>query len=362
MNLDSPIRKLDQPNLFGLNHSNRDFRKPAEWGKNKFTSSFPAALACYMFARNIRPVYMILNSQGQLVKSSISVDQVFKIDPLGDDSFYAFETEYSPYRQLVTGKVPRIDLVMMRRSDSLNLTGLEMKLTALPDNSTHHLPENKYGCEIVVRPDTIVYLALSIALVFKEDRTALYALLQDDALKITNWRDTEELLPLIPRMAAVLNRVMIQHATRQEPLILQPIWKTEGKAMRLHQNAFDMFVWSNFAFTKIFFYVAESDAKARRMSRQARSIVWLMKMLLDFAVEGQIDSRITNEVSHGSRTDKAFSVPGRITHDFMASPELFAPRIKRDEVKQIILGGGQTLLSPERRLDAVLVNMPELFS
>lgn len=39
-----------QPGLFGLepNRSNRDFSKDTSWGKNKFNSSFPAALACYM--------------------------------------------------------------------------------------------------------------------------------------------------------------------------------------------------------------------------------------------------------------------------------------------------------------------------
>lgn len=35
--------------------------------------------------------------------------------------------------------------------------------------------------------------------------------------------------------------------------------------------------------------------------------------------------------------------------------------ICKDEIKNIILGGGQLLLSPERRFDAIVSNTPGLF-
>ena len=38
------------------------------------------------------------------------------------------------------------------------------------------------------------------------------------------------------------------------------------------------------------------------------------------------------------------------------------PRIRRAEISRIILGGGERYLSPERRLDAMIVNSPNLFS
>ncbi len=40
---------------------------------------------------------------------------------------------------------------------------------------------------------------------------------------------------------------------------------------------------------------------------------------------------------------------------------IIKPRISKYEIKNIILGGGQDLLSPERRFDAVLVNSPDIF-
>jgi len=46
----------------------------------------------------------------------------------------------------------------------------------------------------------------------------------------------------------------------------------------------------------------------------------------------------------------------------MDSEALKQPRIRKNEIKSIILGGGQNLLSPERRLDAIIFNSPDLFS
>ena len=45
----------------------------------------------------------------------------------------------------------------------------------------------------------------------------------------------------------------------------------------------------------------------------------------------------------------------------MLCDRLISPVIKKSEIKNIILGGGQNLLSPERRFDAILFNSPSLF-
>lgn len=50
-----------------------------------------------------------------------------------------------------------------------------------------------------------------------------------------------------------------------------------------------------------------------------------------------------------------------ITNVFMKSERLERPIIMKSEIKNIILGGGQELLSPERRFDAIIYNSSELF-
>jgi hypothetical protein len=140
---------------------------------------------------------------------------------------------------------------------------------------------------------------------------------------------------------------------------MQPIWKTEGKKAKLHDDAFDIFVWSNYAFTHLFFV---DEGKKSSLTRPQRAVVWLMKMIVDFANDGKINHQgIIEELSYDTRNDKAFAVSGTITHKLMRSAVLTTPRVKQSELKNIILGGGQNLLSPERRLDAVIVASPQLF-
>jgi hypothetical protein len=85
-------------------------------------------------------------------------------------------------------------------------------------------------------------------------------------------------------------------------------------------------------------------------------------MLYDFSKTGQFyPKQVIDDYSYNTLNDRAFSVSGLITHSFMQSIELTKPRVKNNEIKNIILGGGQNLLSPERRFDAIIFNTPELF-
>ena len=45
----------------------------------------------------------------------------------------------------------------------------------------------------------------------------------------------------------------------------------------------------------------------------------------------------------------------------MKCKNLTKPRIKKEEIKKIILNGAQEMLSPERRFDAVIFNDKDLF-
>ncbi|MEA5510179.1 HindVP family restriction endonuclease [Crocosphaera sp. UHCC 0190] len=232
-----------KPGLFGIDHSNRDFTKSISWGKNQFNSSFPAALACYMSQKNLDPVYLKVDNQLEIYHDKISVSSILGLDYTSPNLFFAFERDYIPYQDIVIGNLPRIDLVTIDMSQqNLCLRGIEIKLTALPDNTTCELSENQYGSEIVVRPPTIVYLAVSIAKTYQQNRSILLSYLDPICSQIQDWTSPRLVLSII------------------------------------------------------------------------------------------------NELD-----------------------ELTQPRIKRDEISNIILGGGQKLLSPERRFDAIILNTPNLF-
>ena len=352
------------PALFGLNPSNtnKDFRQAAAWGKNSFNNCFPIALLCYMQSQNIAPIYLTLGENWSIVSKKIDVNSVFGHPYDSEDIYFAFEYTYGQNQQFVKGTLPRIDLVVMDNSDSENpwLRALEIKLTALPDNSTCNLPEDQYGCELVVRPNTIIHLTLEIARQYAEHQDELSDSLRPIFQNNFDWESENSLLEKIPHIIQTIRTLLLAKTDDQIPFVIQPIWKTLGKSSRLHENCLDVFVWSTFAFAKLLLDTVE-QGRAREFSRAKRAVLWIVKMLSDFATDGKIDPQ-TVSVGFTRQTDKAFALSGRKTHPYMSCAELSHPRIKKTEIKNIILGQGEKLLSPERRFDAILVNSPELFT
>jgi hypothetical protein len=353
----------NKPGLFGINHSNRDFTQKNTWGKNQFNSSFPASLSAYLDNKGFENVYLTLDENLNVIHSKISTSDFFGLPPQSDDLFYSFESAFTPYEQLLVGHLPRVDLVTQKRSSGQALKPIEIKLTALPDNTTCNLTEDKYGTEIVIRPDTIVYLACSIAFNFRDKLNELKSHFSKDFQKIDDWSEGTNVWAYIPQMLETIDSITLSILDKQEPILMQPVWKTQGKSPSLSENCLDVFVWSNFAFTQLFLDVARGELSSNnRITRQIRTIIWLFKMLYDFALNGQFNhAQIIDSLSYNTKNDKAFAVSGMVTHPYMDCEELHCPRITKEEIKSIILGGGQNLLSPERRFDAIIYNSPELF-
>jgi hypothetical protein len=354
-----------EPSLYGLNknNSNKDFSKPEAWGKNQFNNAFPVALSCYAYVKHIEPVYLTLDNEMKVTKSKISVDGLFGLEPLSENLFFAFESDFTPCRTMAINRLERIDLVTMNTQNMQNtcLRPIEIKLTALPDNATATLSENQYGSEIVVRSPSIIYLALSIARTYEKERSRL----RDELGKVYNksgidWTEFNEARPFIKELVDAIDAILESKIEGQTPFMLQPIWKTEGKTLHLNDNCFDIFVWSDFAFTRLF--IDNISADHEKISRYMRTVVWLSKMLYDYAANGKINfKQIIDTYTYGTKNDKAFATNGNVTNPYMACDELTTPRIGKFELKNIILGGGEKFLSPERRLDAAILASPELF-
>ena len=354
---------IEKPGLFGVTHSNRDFTQADTWGKNQFNSSFPAGLTNFLASKNLENVYICLDKDLKVSHQKISAEELYGIDPNSDDLFFSFESPFTPYQQLVIGSLPRVDLVTQLRSNGQCLKPTEVKLTALPDNSTCKLSEEYYGCEIVIRPDTIVYLACSIAVNFKDKKEELSQIIGNKFDSISDWTDGTAVWIHITEMITTIDKIILSVLDKQEPILLQPVWKTNGKSPKLTDNCLDVFVWSNFAFTQLFLDVARGELSSNnRITRQIRTIIWLFKMLYDFSKNGQINHhKVIDELSYNTKNDKAFASSGNVTNKYMLCDRLISPVIKKSEIKNIILGGGQNLLSPERRFDAILFNSPSLF-
>jgi hypothetical protein len=357
------VSALVAPSLFGLKHTNRNLSDKEAWGKNQFNSEFPASLACYMDSIGLAPVYLGLNDKLKVSHGRIPVADVFGLKADSPDLFFGFEEKFEPYEQYVTSVLPRVDLVTFKGSGMKNpLNPIEIKLTALPDNSTAWTnDDSQYGCEIVVRPDSIVYVALSIAKKYRDSRNELKEHLRFPGQKTLDYANEESISKLVGIMADNLDFALLAKIQSQSPFLLQPVWKTQGKLLQLHDNCFDVFVWSDFAFTRLFVDTARRKV-SKNISRHMRSVVWLYKMLSDFAESGQIDHEdVIAKIAYNVRNDKAFALGGQSTHSYMKCAELEKPRVGREALKEIILGHGEKLLSPERRLDAAILSTPDVF-
>lgn len=352
---------IKNPGLFGINKSNRDFCNPETWGKNQFNSSFPAALCCYLFSKDLRAKYITVNETYSSVIKEISIDKIFGLNPLSENTYFSFETQFLPYQRYVIGNIPRNDLVIQNLSDNTITASLEIKLTALPDNSTCNFEEKDYGCEIVIRPDTIIYLACSILKLYENSFNDLYNIICSVGDKINNWTNASHIIPYLNEINDSIQKIVKNKANYQSPIILEPIWKTKGKTSKLANNCLDVFIWSNLAMLKLFLPPLHQEFDC--ITRHTRSMIWLFKMLYDFCKFDKFNGAlIIDELSYNTKNDKAFSSSGIRTHDIMKCAELICPRIKKNEIKNIILGDGQNLLSPERRFDAIIYNSPDLFN
>ena len=350
-----------QPGLFGQKHSSRDYTDPDCWGKNQFNSSFPASLVAYMYSKGIEPVYICTDKNNNIKHKYIDAKTLLGIDPLSDDAYYNFEAGFAPYEKFYSGDREKIDLVMQNYSNDEVLVGLEVKLTAIPDNTTKTLDESLWGSEIVMRPPTINFLVCSICSNYSttKGKERLRTMLRS-VPQINHWEEIEEVLANYTKILDSVMRVSADMTKNQKPLILQPIWKTEGSKMQLREDCLDVFVWSDLAVLQM--CCTEDATNIKKLNRFHRTIVWIYKMLLDYVTYDSFDyKRIIRLQSYNEKNDKAFALPGSKSQKFLLSPEALHPRISKYEIKNIILGGGQNLLSPERRFDAVLVNSPDLF-
>jgi hypothetical protein len=344
------------PSLFGIVNSNRDFSQAEGWGKNNFNSSFPVALCCYLDHKNLLANYIKLAGNSSFI-DSISVSDVFRTDWKDAETFFSFEFQFSPYAKYVIGDLPRTDIVIM--NNDIPCSALEIKLTAIPDITTCNLLPDQYGSELVVRPDTIAYLACSLASSVDMEEYDFH----DISLSNQDYQDALKVLPKIPEIIDTISLLAENASCNQKPFLLQPIWKTIGKSPMLAENCLDVFVWSDCSFANFISKNADRNMEASSIQRTTRTVIWLYKMLLEIKTNNHFHhSKIIDEITYNTKNDKAFATSGVVNNKIMKCDRLENPIITKNQIKEIILGGGQNLLSPERRFDAIIANSPELFN
>lgn len=340
--------------LFGIQHSNRTVNE--HWGKNCFNSSFPASVACYMLANNIPAIYIYLDqdNNGLYVRSGeIPISKVFNCG-INDTSSLSFNFEciFDPYQQYSFDPIDNIDLVL-KNLDGTWLSPLEVKLTVLPTDQTSRLPENKWGCELVVRTATTSYCALGMFDSVKDSAENIREIFENVCSAIQMWDNNFEMCHKMPFLCQCINVFQNKHYMKQKPLVMQTIWKTQGKSPLLDKQAFDIVVWSDYAFSRLF--IDRSSENMQEMSRYMRATARLARCLWELSKSGKIRlADIYRQMAFDNQTDKEFAIGASLWRRYVTSERVITPILPKTVVNDIIKPGYIQRLSPERRFDQTL--------
>jgi len=340
--------------LFGIINSNRT--ADMHWGKNCFNSSFPASVACYMMAQGIPAIYNHLalkDGELRMEASEIPINEVFNcgVFPFDEIAFH-FESRFEPYQQYSLDAIDGIDLVI-RHINGKFLSPLEVKLTVLPDSSTHKKPEDNWGCEMVVRSATTSYCALGMFDSTKENMGAVRGIFEKACADIGSWTNDFEMSHKTPALSECINTYQRQYLDRQKPLLMQTVWKTQGQSPFLSDNAFDIVVWSNYAFSRLF--VDKSLNIEPTMSRPMRASAKLARCIWELSKSGKIRlAEIYRQMAFDTQTDKEFAINGQNWRNYVSSERITKPILNKNVISDIIQAGYMERLRPERRFDQTL--------
>ena len=340
--------------LFGIYHSNRTAEK--HWGKNCFNSSFPTAVANYMLAHDIPAIYnrlVLENGKLRVAASEISMMDAFNCGALSTEQLeFRFESRYDPYQQYSLDTIDGIDLVV-KSTDGQFLAPLEVKLTVLPTSGTCHFAEDKWGCEMVVRSATTSYCALGMFDSVKHISGDVRNIFENACADVGSWTNDFEMSHKTTTLSEYINTFQRQHLDKQKPLVMQTIWKTQGQSPELDENAFDIVVWSDYAFSRLFIDSALNAEQA--MSRPMRASARLARCLWELSKSGKIRlQEIYRQMAFGTQTDKEFAINGQRWRSYVSSERITKPILHRDIVNEVIQPGYIKRLKPERRFDQTL--------
>lgn len=346
--------------LFGLDHSNHSFdaRHRKSFGKNIFTNAFPIALACYMDSQGLGPLVIeALVEQGYLTtrQTETPFADLICCDP--SNAHWLFENSYTKYRSFATGEPNRSDVVVAdMREGYAHKSAFEIKLITVPNSATANRPREQQSCELVTRPPTIEQLCFSIVRSFGTSRRHDISDIISECLGNPmdyRWSDESYMLERLPRVVDAAANIAREGISAQHPFVLSAIWRTKGQEAILDGECFDIFAWTDMAFLQLFTNSAKNEQTS--ISRPSRSVIWLVKALFDYGIQGKVTfAKTHSDITFGAQTDKAASFTGPHIMMFMDGDTFRHPRVPGGDYKKIIDPAAIDFLMPERRLDGVL--------
>lgn len=353
--------------------------------KGSINGAFPIALLGYMEEIGVMPVFLEAGmDDGQLVIFNVERPAAAVIGPGRrlNDIHYLFESKLLCHKEFLDGNdkkqpLKNVDVVFAADAKGKRqYTGLEVKLAAVPDVSTARGPKSEHSCEMVLRPNSIAEITMSIYRNLPvEVREELKA--QARSLNFTRIRSTEnprEMLANYPWIREFVEDVLKAAIPTQVPIMAHAVWATIGNTLEMETDAFDLFMWTDVGLLTMVFSEAqvaddEEDSENRKPSSSKKKddldevLTRTMRTVMRFAIamnellKSSFFNRehIFENMSFGSQSDKDCSIRGKRMNRYIVHPAMAERRVKVAAVEAILGKDGARALTPERRLDAAVV-------
>lgn len=352
-------------NLYGLDHSNKDFTDEESFGKNTFTTAFPVAMACYISEELGLPMNYIeaYDAGGHPDTRQVlePLDSLIGCSP--SDASWCFEDSFAGFDDYATNSANRSDIVVKEWRTGREVSALEVKLVVVPTSGTANKSREEQCCELVVRPPSIEQLCFSVAASFGKARTIE---LRDIIVKALGnpidyeWSDQRFMRDRREAVLAAANDIIMAGLDVQRPFVLMGEWRTQGQKLKLDEECFDAFFWANLAFLQLFTraMAREVEQGATSIGRPARALIWFVKSMFDYTAQGTVTFERTHSlITFGGQTDKAGSFTNNGIRPFVKSQNFVHPRVPASCATDIISPDGISMLKPERRLDGALTSL-----
>jgi hypothetical protein len=168
---------------------------------------------------------------------------------------------------------------------------------------------------------------------------------------IGSWTNDYEMAHKTADLKSAIDIFEREYIQYQRPLVMQPFWKTKGQSPILCENCFDIVVWSNLAFSRLFLETSNDETMSRPMRASAR----MARCLWELSKSGKIRVEdIYRQMAFGQQTDKEVSVPGDRWRKYITTNRTVTPAVSKSAIGEIIAPGYIENLRPERRFDQTL--------
>ena len=338
------------PLFFGIRDSN--IPPYAMWDRETFPKAISVALANYLGDNDIPLNYVAIDGRCSCNVEQITTSEVYgSSDTPFTELRFDFDSIYGPHLDLASS-VPESDLVVTdpRKGTSRRL---DILASVVPDASTRDLEPSRMGPEMTVRTNMLKSCALSMASSFIGERESVLEVLRD-AVSDADISDWESISGCTGKMVEAIDRLESSNPGCQKPMLLQCMWRTEADGPVMDEDAMDIFVWSDFAFSRLFLESTRRPSDGGP-TRPLRCAVRLFSIMLSILEGDHPDlDRIIMDTRYGIVGNREFMVNGKQSNRVMSCDRLVRPVLGASEIRCLASEGFEGMIAPERRLDTCM--------